>query len=147
MLADLHQLMDVGGRDAALGDGDGRFHHRQRHALCAIAEQLQIAPLGGQHARLYVRIGDIHIAPDQRRELHAGLAVIALAVPERIVAVETDELEHETHDPADGTASLPFPPDKFRWLAQRYNQSETLEGAKPHDQEAPILATATTARR
>jgi hypothetical protein len=110
MLADLHQLMDIRRRDATLGDGDGRFHHRQRHALGAVAEQFQVAPLGGQHARLDVRIGDIHIAPDQRRELHAGLAVIALAVPERIVAVETDELEHETHYPVkEGQA---YPP---RW--------------------------------
>ena len=93
-LAQLDQLVDVGGGDATIADRDRRLHHRQRHALGTVAEQLQVALLGGQHAVMRVLVTKVDIAPQDGGEHLACLAVITFAVPQRVVAVETDQLQH-----------------------------------------------------
>ncbi len=93
-LAQFDQAMDVGRVDPTGADRDGGFHHRQRHALGAVAEQREVALLGGQHRVVHALVGKVDIAPDDLREELIRLAVIAFAVPQRVVAVETDQLQH-----------------------------------------------------
>ena len=93
-LAKLDDPMDIACRNALPSHRDRRFHHRQRHALGTVAEQLEIALLGRQHVGLHAVISKIDVATDNGGECRVRLLVIILAVPQRVVAVEADQLKH-----------------------------------------------------
>jgi hypothetical protein len=92
--AQLDNLVDIYRRNTLVGHCNGGFHHRQRHALGAIAKQLQVALLGRQHIGLHPAIGQIHVATDDSGECRVGLLVVILAMPQRVITVEADKLKH-----------------------------------------------------
>lgn len=72
---------------------DRGFDHRQRHALGAVTEYLEIAPLHRQQMLLHAAVAQVQIIGQNRFEIRFGAAVIVLALPEGIVAIEADQLD------------------------------------------------------
>ena len=87
-----HNVADDPRRDAALGDGDGALDHRQRERLDAVAGDRQVALLRGAQGA-----PDVDAVGDVRREQVdvTALDVVegVLAVPQRVVGVEPDDVE------------------------------------------------------
>src|SRR3546814_15773920 len=91
-LSDLHDLMDFRRRNAAAGELERRLHHGGREALDAVAEELEVAHLHGEE-----RVVDVltrPIAADDLLELLLGVLEEVLVVPERIVGIEGDGVDH-----------------------------------------------------
>ncbi|KAG1389050.1 hypothetical protein G6F59_015696 [Rhizopus arrhizus] len=92
-MADVQHALDVLGIDALAGDVDGRVDHRQHHALHAIAEPGQVALLHFQ--QVAGGLGGVHgdIARQQVQVILLGLAVVVLALPQRVVTVKTNQAD------------------------------------------------------
>src|SRR6185312_5807143 len=75
---------------------------------------------------------EVDIAPDDLREEVIRLAVIAFAVPQRVVAVETDKLQH---------AINPF----VRAGIETDAESRPMIGARPHRMATPARTLRSTA--
>ena len=110
-LADADQSMQVAGTDQATGDIESRLDHRQGHALGAITEDVDIAGLDREQALVHARIGEIDIATDDALELGLRGVVEILALPQRVIAIEADQLNRHRALPqsAPVPAALPGP--------------------------------------
>jgi hypothetical protein len=87
---DFDHAMQVPRTDALTGHLDGGLQHRERHALHAVTEDLQVAALDVQQVLMRARIREIHVRTEDRLEVGFRLPVVVLALPQRVVAVETD---------------------------------------------------------
>lgn len=92
-MADIEDALDVLGFDALAGDVDGRFDHRQGHALHAVAEGTQVALLHFQQVARGLGVMHVDVARQQVKIILLGLAVVVLALPQRIVTVKTDQAD------------------------------------------------------
>ena len=91
-LAQLEDGADLVGRDPALGQRDGGLDERQRERLGPVAVEGEVLPFGGDD--LVVDAGGVvDIGREQRAEPLVGVDEVALAVPERVVAVERHDLD------------------------------------------------------
>ena len=79
------------GADAGLGDLDRGLHHRQRHALHAVAEQREVAHLHRVQALVRARVVQVDVVLHDALELGLCTVVVVLAAPEGVVAVEADQ--------------------------------------------------------
>jgi hypothetical protein len=80
--------------ETAVGQRDGRLHQRQREARHAVAEVRDVGALGGVDARLDLVAVEVNTGlSEQAAEPLAAVAIASLVVPQRVVAVERDEVE------------------------------------------------------
>ncbi|MNI65069.1 hypothetical protein D3C73_1205520 [compost metagenome] len=93
VVADVEDALDVLGLDALRGDLDGRFDHRQRHALHPVAEHAEVALLHFQQVAGGLCVVDVDVARQQVQVILLGLAVVVLALPQRVVTVKTDQAD------------------------------------------------------
>ena len=91
--AERDDAMQVARADARVGDFHRGFDHRQHHAFDAVAEQREVALLHRVQAFVRARIGEVDVTPDDVFEIPLRAAVIILAAPERVVAVEADQAD------------------------------------------------------
>lgn len=89
-----NDLMQVLRADRAIGQLNRSFDHRQRHALCAAAEQRQVCTLYRAQATANRRITDVDPAAEDAFELRADMLVVIFATPESVISIETDQLDH-----------------------------------------------------
>src|SRR5690606_21855741 len=87
-----HDAVHVGAADAAAGDVDGGFDHRQRHAFHAVAEHRQVGLLHRVQALAGAGVA-VDVARGDRLEVPLGLVEIVLAAPEGVVGVEADHAD------------------------------------------------------
>ena len=92
-LAELDQTVEIVRGDALTAQHDRGLDHRQRHALGAVAEQLEIAPLGLEQALVHARIAEVDVGPEHALEFGVCGLEIVLAAPQRIVGVEADQVD------------------------------------------------------
>src|SRR5690606_20178990 len=90
-LSDLQDALQVPGADRRLGDRDRGLQHRQGHALCAVAEDGQVAAF--HRIEAIVNVVQIDVAGDDPFEFGLRGAVVVLAAPQRVVGVETDQAD------------------------------------------------------
>src|SRR5262249_55863637 len=83
---------DLGAADPPFGQFDRRFDHREREAFNAVAVMFQVADFGLVHPALYPILVVIMGKDVQGLPLRA--AVDRLVVPQRVVGVECDHVEH-----------------------------------------------------
>ena len=93
IVADIEDALDILGLDALAGDVDGRFDHRQGHALHAVAEGAQVALLHFQQVARSLGVVHVDVARQQVKVILLGLAVVVLALPQRVVTVKTDQAD------------------------------------------------------
>ena len=91
-LAQLEDGADLVGRDPPLGQHDGGLDERQGERLGPVAVEVEVLPFGGDD--LVVDAGGVvDVRGEQRAEPLVGVDEVALAVPERVVAVERHDLD------------------------------------------------------
>ena len=99
-LAQVEDLADLVGRDPPVGERDRGLDERQGERLGPVAVQVEVLPLGADD--LVVDAGGVvDVGLEQGDEPLVGIDEVALAVPERVVAVEGHHLD---------VARLPLPP-------------------------------------
>jgi hypothetical protein len=108
LLAHRDDALDGGAVDAVPRQRQGRLDHREGEALDPVAEDGEVAPLGG-HQR---RVDRLRVDPglEQGDVALLGDVEVALAVPEGVVRVHADELDgHEASlgDRGGGPAAPP----------------------------------------
>src|SRR4051794_4238625 len=94
---------DLVGCDARIRELDRRFDHRQRERLHAVPEQPEVAHLGGEQPLVEVVLPDIWL--HQFAEPLLRHREDRLVVPQRVVAVERDQLDHGAQDTTNADAS------------------------------------------
>ena len=80
--------------DPPVGDLDGRLDQRQRERLHAVAEQRQVAALDLEEPRVEGGVVEVDVRTHEVAEAILGVDEEVLAVPEGVVAVERDDLDH-----------------------------------------------------
>ena len=84
----VQKLRDNAGRDATLGDLNGRLDHRQDESLDAESVMVEVAPLRC-HKAVHQMIG-VGMIGQKGREPLLRQAKHRFVVPERVVGIETD---------------------------------------------------------
>jgi hypothetical protein len=93
-LADTDQAVEVTRTDQPSGDIERRLDHRQRHALGAVTEHMDVAGFDREQALVDAYVAEVDVGPDDAFELGLCGVVVVLALPERIVPVKSDQFEH-----------------------------------------------------
>jgi len=94
LLGELYRPPKAGARNPAIRDLDRRLDEREHEARDAIAVVRQVDELGPIHTRFDFLRAEIDARVRQQPpELLAPVTIAALVVPERIVAVECDQVE------------------------------------------------------
>ena len=105
---------------------DGRLDHRQREALDAEAEQLEVAALvGGQ---LGVEVGAVGERRDEAAEELLGVGEVLLVAPEGVVAVESQDRRAGSrgHGTPQGTRPVPA------LVVSRARRGTLIDGVDDH---------------
>ena len=93
-LGERNRSAQVGAGNPAAREIDRRLDQREREARHAVTEELEVGELGLVDMRLDLVRGELDArAGQQPSKPLAPVAIAALVVPERVVAVERDEIE------------------------------------------------------
>ena len=99
-LAQVEDGADLAAGDPPAGQFDGGLDERQGEGLGPVAVDGEVGPLGGHHPLVDHAGIAVDVGRNQGDEPGMGVDEVALAVPERVVAVERDDLDAVAADAA-----------------------------------------------